>query len=180
MVFFTDTNGGCNTTASNPLRLQYAPLQQLALDLQSGDVADYNWITPNQFNDMHTTLTTNYGVLTGDAARIAQGDNFLARIVPLIMASDAYKNHGVIVLWWDESEGGDTPSQTLPFIIISRDARENAGGKPYSNTVAYSHSSFLRTMQEIFRVDPGRGYPWLGDAMNANDLSDLFRKGAIK
>jgi len=180
MVFFTDTNGGCNTTASNPLRLQYAPLQRLALDLQSGDVADYNWITPNQFNDMHTTLTTNYGVLTGDAARIAQGDNFLARIVPLIMASDAYKNHGVIVLWWDESEGGDTPSQTLPFIIISRDARENAGGKPYSNTVAYSHSSFLRTMQEIFRVDPGRGYPWLGDAMNANDLSDLFRKGAIK
>ena len=23
MVFFTDTNGGCNTTTSNPLRLQY-------------------------------------------------------------------------------------------------------------------------------------------------------------
>ena len=180
MVFFTDTNGGCNTTASNPQRLHYAPLQQLALDLQSGDVADYNWITPNQFNDMHTTLTTNYGVLTGDAARIAQADNFLARIVPLIMASDAYQNHGVIVLWWDESEGGDTPSQTLPFIIISRDARENVGGKPYVNTIQYSHSSFLRTMQEIFRVDPGRGFPWLGDAMNANDLSDLFKHGAIK
>jgi hypothetical protein len=180
MVFFTDTNGGCNTTVSNPQRLQYAPLQQLSLDLQSGDVADYNWITPNQFNDMHTTLTTNYGVLTGDSARIAQGDNFLARIVPLIMASDAYQDHGLIVLWWDESEGGDTPGQTLPFIIISRDARENDGGKPHSNTIAYSHSSFLRTMQEIFRVDPGKGYPWLGDAMNANDLSDLFRRGAIK
>ena len=57
MVFFSDTNGGCNTTASNAERLQYAPLQQLALDLQDDQVADYNWITPNQFNDMHSTLT---------------------------------------------------------------------------------------------------------------------------
>src|SRR6185437_4760988 len=29
MVFFTDTNGGDNTTTSNPLASQYAPLQQL-------------------------------------------------------------------------------------------------------------------------------------------------------
>jgi hypothetical protein len=162
------------------MRERYAPLQQLALDLQSGDVADYNWITPNQFNDMHTTLTTNYGVLTGDSARIAQGDNFVARIVPLIMASDAYKKHGVIVLWWDESEGGDTPAQTLPFIIISPDARENVSGKPYSNTLEYSHSSFLRTMQEIFGVDSGRGFPLLGGAASANDLSDLFKPGSVQ
>ena len=57
MVYFSDTNGGCNTTVSNAERLQYAPLQQLALDLQHDQVADYNWITPNQFNDMHSTLT---------------------------------------------------------------------------------------------------------------------------
>jgi hypothetical protein len=39
----------------------------------------------------------------------------------------------------------------------------------------YSHSSFLRTMQEIFGVDPQHGYPWLGDAVNATDLSALFQ-----
>ena len=180
MVFFTDTNGGCNTTTSNPQRLQYAPLQQLALDLRDDTVADYNWITPNQFNDQHTTLSTNYGSLTGDAAKIAQGDNFVSRIVPLIMASEAYRDHGVIVLWWDESEGGDTASQTLPFIIISKDAHDNVGGKPHVNTIEYSHSSFLRTMQEIFNVDPSRGYPWLGAAAGANDLSDLFKHNAIR
>jgi hypothetical protein len=179
MVFFTDTAGGCNTTASNPLRTQYAPLQQLALDLQNDDVADYSWITPNQFNDMHTTLSTNYGSLTGDAARIAQGDDFLARIVPLIMASDAYKRHGVIVLWWDESEGGDS-AETLPFIVISRDAHEHVAGRPYGNSIQYSHSSFLRSMQEIFGVDPRRGFPWLGDAVNASDLSDLFKPGTLR
>ena len=82
MVFFTDTNGGCNTTTSNPLRTHYAPLQQLALDLQNDEVADYNWITPNQYNDMHTGLTNGYGGAVGtpnkgDRADIAQGDNFL-------------------------------------------------------------------------------------------------------
>ena len=180
MIYFTDTNGGCNTTTSNPLRLNYAPLQQLALDLQSDSVAQYNWITPNQYNDQHTTLSTNYGTLTGDAARIAQGDNFVSRIVPLIMASKAYKDHGAILLWWDESEGGDTAAETLPFIVISKDAHENVSGKPYSNTITYSHSSFLRTMQEIFDVVPWEGFSWLGDASNATDLSDLFKKDVIK
>jgi hypothetical protein len=184
MVFFTDTNGGCNTTNTNPLRARYAPLQQLALDLQSGDLADYNWITPNQFNDMHTTLTNGYGGAPGapiksDAGRIAQGDNFLARIVPLIMASNAYKRNGVILLWWDESEGGDTPDFTLPFIVISKSARANVNGVPFASHTEYSHASTLRTMQEIFDVDPQAGYPWLGAAATASDLAALFKPGTV-
>ena len=185
MMYFTDTNGGCDTSTSNALRLQYAPLQQLALDLASNNVADYTWITPDQYNDQHTTLANGYGQYpnsgnSADSARLAQGDNFLARIVPLIMASDAFQNHGIIVLWWDESEGGDDPSRTLPFILISKDVHKNVNGVPYSNTIQYSHSSTLRTMQEIFHVDPRHGYPWLGDAVSATDLSDLLTPGTLK
>jgi phosphatidylinositol-3-phosphatase len=178
MIFFRDTNGGCPATAST----LYPPLQQLALDLQSDTVADYTWITPNQYNDQHSALSAGYGVFTpaSDQGSIAQGDNFLARVVPLIMASDAYQDGGVIVLWWDESEGADTLQEKLPFIVISRDAHKNVGGKPFASSVEFSHSSFLRTMQEIFRVDPSSGYNWLGDAANATDLSDLFRPDAIR
>jgi hypothetical protein len=181
MLFFADTNGGCNTTTSNPERLHYPPLQQLALDLANNTVADYNWITPDQYNDQHSPLANGYGQYpSGDTAAIAEGDNLVARIVPLIMASDAYQDHGLIVLWWDESEGGDDPSRTLPFIIISMDVHKNVNRMPYSNTIQYSHSSTLRTMQEIFDVDPGRGYTWLGAAATATDLSDLFAPGAIR
>ena len=185
MVFFTDTNGGCDTSTGNAQRLHYPPLQQLALDLASNDVADYTWITPNQFNDQHTTLANGYGVYpnsgaTADSARIAQGDNFLARIVPLIMSSRAYQDHGLIVLWWNESEGGDDPSRTLPFIIISKDAHKNVGGVPFSNTTQYSHSSFLRTMQIIFDVDPRHGFNWLGGAAQATDLHALFEEDVIR
>jgi len=182
MVFFKDTSGGCDVTTANVMRTHYPPLQQLALDLQNDRVADYTWITPDQFNDMHTSLSAGYGKFPSgnDGSKIAQGDNFLARIVPLIMASDAYKDHGVIVLWWDESEDGDTPAFTLPFIVISKDVHANVGGVPFASAVEYSHSSFLRTMQKIFGVDPDGGYPWLGAAASANDLSALFRHGFIE
>jgi hypothetical protein len=182
MVFFTDTNGGDDATTANPLRNQYAPLQQLFLDLASNTVADYNWITPDQFNDMHTGLAGGYKGLTGDAAKIRQGDDFLAQIVPVIMASDAYKNHGAIIIWFDESEqdgvAGDNPddfNHTIGEIVISTRAHKNVNGTPYASPLNFTHSSDLRTMQEIFQT----GGPFLGDAANAIDLSDLFDAGAI-
>ncbi len=185
MIYFADTAGGCVRTTANTQRLNYAPLQQFALDLQNDTLAEYNWITPNQFNDQHTTLTNGYGgvagtPLKGDPARIAQGDNFLSRIVPMIMASDAYQDGGIIVLWWDESEAGDTSAFTLPFMIISKEAHANVGGLPFASSVEYSHSSFLRTMQKLFDVDPDDGFPFLGAAATANDLSALFKPGVIK
>jgi len=181
MVFFTDANGGNDTTSANPLSSQYAPLQQLFTDLAADSVAEYNWITPNQFNDMHTTLSAGYKGLTGDAARIKQGDDFLEQIIPAIMASNAYKNHGAIILWFDESESdgvaGDNPddfTHSIMEIVISPRAHDNVNGLPYASDVFYTHSSDLRTIQEIFRAGP-----LLRDAANANDLSDLFKPGVV-
>jgi len=70
-------------------------------------------------------------------------------------------------------------SRAMPFIIISTAVHENVDGVPYSNAIQYSHSSFLRTMQKIFEVDPPHGYPWLGAAANATDLSDLLAPGTL-
>jgi hypothetical protein len=179
-VFFKDTNGGCPAVLSK----RYPPLQQLALDLQSNDVADYTWITPDQYNDQHSSLSTGYGIYpAGDQAAVAQGDNFLARIVPLLMSSKTYQDGAVIILWWDEAEtggGADSPAFTLPFIVISKRAHANKGGLPFASSVEFSHSSFLRTMQEIFDVDPSEGFPFLGGAAIANDLSALFAPGVIR
>jgi hypothetical protein len=176
-VFFTDTNGGNDATSSNPEAQYYAPLQQLQTDLTNNTVARYNWITPDQYNDMHSSLTGGFkyhGVLcTGDQAAVAEGDNFVSMIVPEIMASQAYKNNGEIVIWNDESEGGDTSLQTLTEIIISPLAKGNA----YTNDIVYTHSSDLRTLQDIFGVYGDA--PYLGAAEQATTLSDLFVTGAI-
>src|SRR5258708_26937508 len=130
-VFFTDSNGGDDPTPANPLSHNYAPLQQLFVDLANNTVADYNWITPNQFNDQHTALKGGFLGLTGDAANIRQGDNFLSIVVPTIMASRAYRDHGAIIIWWDESEQdavNDNPddfNHTIGEIVISPRAHPN-------------------------------------------------------
>ena len=183
-VFFTDTNGGNNPTSTNPLAQNYAPLQQLSTDLANNTVAKYNWITPDQYNDMHSALNTSFtynGVTYAagtDAEQIALGDNFLSKIIPEIEASQAFKNNGEIVIWNDETEGDEGANTTDGYngmeIIISPLAKGNA----YTNDIQYSHSSDLRTLQEIFGVaSPSGGF--LGAAANSNDLSDLFVAGAI-
>ncbi|MBW8815396.1 MAG: PEPxxWA-CTERM sorting domain-containing protein [Caulobacterales bacterium] len=179
-LFFTATNGGGDPTSANPMAANYAPLEQLQSDLNANTVADYNWITPDQFNDMHTSLTGGFTYngthYAGDAAKIAQGDNFLSLIVPMIMASQAFQNNGAIVIWNDETEGEDeAPGVFSTEIVISNLAKGNA----YTNNISYDHSSDLRTMQEIFGVDPAHGIGFLGGAAQATDLGDLFKSGAL-
>ena len=179
-LYYNATNGGNDPSTSNPEIPHYAPLQQLTTDLNNNTVAKYNLITPDQFNDMHTGLSSNFtynGVTYAagtDQNAIAVGDNFLSKIIPQIMASQAYKNNGAIVIWFDETEGGDSSSFTLPEIVISPLAKGNA----YDSTLNYTHSSDLKTMQELFGVTSGG---FLGDAANpnTNDLSDLFVPGAV-
>ena len=181
-AFFTDSNGGDDTTPANPLSHHYAPLQQLFVDLAINSVADYNWITPDQFNDMHTALKNGFQGLTGDAANIKQGDNFLSLVIPAIMASKAYRDHGAIIIWWDESEedsqtdNPDDLTHSVGEIVISPQAHPNEHGMPFASSVLLSHSSDLRTMQEIFHATKPL---FLGDAVHANDLSSLFDDGAI-
>jgi hypothetical protein len=177
MAFFTDT----------PLQNVY-PLAELFDDLANNSIGRYNWITPNQNNDAHTALsggfTYNGTHYTGDAANIAQGDNFLSIVVPQIMATQAYQNNGVIIIWWDETEGGDDASRTLTEIVISPLAKGNA----YASSVVMSHSSDLKTMEEIFGLPNVNNPIPAGETNNfgghnnvatVNDLSDLFVPGTI-
>ena len=126
---------------------------------------------------MHSALSSGFTYngthYTGDQAAIAEGDNFLSMVVPMIMSSAAYKNGGAIVIWYDETEGGDTKQFTLPEIVISPLAK----GDAYDSTLTYTHSSDLKTMEELFGVY-GPGGSFLGDA-GTNDLSDLFVAGSV-
>lgn len=172
MAFFSDTETQNVYALTNFLH-----------QLTNNQVGRYNWITPDEYNEMHTPLSsftyhgTNY---TGDQAAVAEGDNFLSIFVPEIMASQAYRSNGLIIIWSDETEGGDTTSYTLPEVLISPLAKGNA----YAGTLEYSHSSDLRSMLEIFKLNffsntipasetraAGTGY---NNISTVNDFSDLF------
>jgi hypothetical protein len=154
MVFFddvTDTNNPQSVTCKAHMR----PLTELASDLEKNTVATYNFITPNICNDMHDSCSPLYNP-------VKQGDDWLAKLIPLLLNSQAYKNGGAIFLTWDEGAGGDGP---IGMMVLSSYAK----GKGYSNTLHYTHSSMLRTLEELFDVTP-----LLGDAADAVDLADLF------
>jgi phosphatidylinositol-3-phosphatase len=184
MAFFTDTQTQNVKT-----------FDQLRSDIANNTFAQYNWITPNQFNDMHSAITggfTYHGTAyTGDQAAVAIGDNFLATIIPQITATQAYQNNGAIIIWNDETEGGDTSAFTDTEIVISPLAHPNVGGMPYGSAVSMNHSSDIKTMEEIFDLDgpidnaintssfntlgPGN----FNTVAGSNDLSDLFAAGAV-
>ena len=154
MIFFDDVTDKNDPKSANCIA-HIRPYTELATDLTKGNVAKYNFITPNLCNDMHNSK----GCATKDP--IKNGDDWLKQAIPPILASDAYKNGGIIFITWDEGEGGDGP---IGIIVLSPYAKIG-----YSNSIPYTHSSTLRTLQELFGVQP-----LLGDAANATDLSDLF------
>ena len=183
-LFFEVSNGGNNTTNKNKQAKHYLPLERFFKDLASGQVGKYNLITPDQYNDMHSSLTngfTYHGThYTGDLSSIAAGDNFLSVVIPQIMASKAYKDGGLIVIWWDESENADDFSHTIGEIIISPLAKGNA----FASSKDYTHSSDLNTLQKIFQLTASTPTGYLNDAANPSpdgtfDLSDLFQPGVI-
>ena len=152
-VFFDDVTGGNDPNFAYCVA-HVRPYSEFANDLQNNTVARYNFITPNLCHDTH-----NCGVTTGDT--------WLSNEVPKILASQAYRDAGALFITWDEAASGDGP---IGMIVLSPFAKTN-----YSNSIHYTHSSTLRTFQEIFGVTP-----LLRDAGSSPDLSDLFTTGAPK
>lgn len=151
MIFFQDVTD--NNSANSAYCIKHVrPYSEMATDLQSNNVASYNFLTPNLCNDMH------------DSGCDKQADTWLSREIPKIMASAAYKDNGAIFVTWDEGGDGNNP---IGMIVLSPLAKVG-----YSNTVAYSHASLLRTMQDIFGLQP-----YLGEAAQATSLADLFISG---
>jgi len=163
MVFFDDVTDGNKTTSANCIA-HVRPYGELATDMAAAKVPQYNFVTPNLCNDMHgeTLGTTCPPVLTD---LIKRGDTWLSTEIPKIMASTEYKTAGAIFITWDEGEGLLTTSDgPIGMIVVSPFAKVK-----YSNSIKYTHSSLLRTVQTIFSITP-----YIRDADKATDLSDLF------
>ena len=139
-------------TNADYCRSHMRPAEELDSDLTRQSVARFNLISPGLWDSMHDS---------GPAG----GDRWLATVVPKILASAAYQDSGALFITWDED---DFAAQQRPVGMILLSPLGKGGG--YWNGVPYTHSSTLRTLQNIFGV-----FPYLGDAANATDLGDLFR-----
>jgi len=167
MIFFDDVTLG-NDPSSRYCIEHMRPLAKTGRgssfesDLAEKKVARYNFITPNQCNDMHSSCPP-----ISNTTR--QGDEWLAEWAPKILASDAYKNDGALFILWDEAQYAEhCESANCPIGMFVLSPLAKGGG--YESHLPLDHSATLRTLQEIFGVKP-----FLRAAASATDLGDLFK-----
>ncbi|MEP7119410.1 MAG: alkaline phosphatase family protein [Byssovorax sp.] len=154
MVYFDDVTNGNMITSQNCID-HVRPFPEIDADLTSDKLPNYSFITPDLCNDMHDTCAPQNDP-------IKQGDDWLSVLVPKIMASKAYADGATLLITWDEGASGSDG----PIGMIALGKHVKAGATSMTHT---THSSTVRTIQEIFGLSP-----FLGDAANATDLIDLF------
>jgi phosphatidylinositol-3-phosphatase len=107
--------------------------------------ADFEFIAPNQTNDMHSSSTSS-------------GDAFLASFVPAIVGSPAFAN-SVLFITWDEGTSNARGGGHIATIVVS------PGMTPgYRFEATVNHYSILRTIELAW------GLPLLGEAASAPTL----------
>jgi len=167
--YFKDVNDGLNPLSPECIA-HVRPYYQLATDLADHTTTQYNLVIPNLCHDGHEGVSPCDS--TEPADNTLRSDTWLKQNVPLILESEAYKEGGALIITWDEAEDtdqfGDGP---IPFFLLSRFAKGGAT-RAYSNSIHYDHSSTLKTIEEIFGVEPLLGAA--ADPKTA-DLSDLFK-----
>ena len=103
----------------NPARMAHVKTyESLATDLQSGNIGNFVWITPDQCNDMHGGVYTAiagrpetpcpYGdAVNNDAADVSlqhKADEFVRTTVQTIMSSPAWTQNSAIFVTADEND----------------------------------------------------------------------------
>jgi len=154
-VFFRDVSGSPPSKNNSYCVAHHKNYKALADDLLNNRVATYNFITPNECNDMH-----------GDSGcpnsnEIQSGDNWLKKNLPRII--DYVNAHqGAIFLVWDEGSS----TNLVPFIAVGPGVK-----KGYVSTVKLDHSAQLKSIEQILQL------PVLPTVSGANTFADLFEAG---
>jgi hypothetical protein len=159
-VFFQDVSGEKPSSTAARCIAHVVPFTDLAADLSSGP-ANYVFITPNLIDDMHN-------------GTIADGDNWLkntAGIQSLIGYVTEESNHAALFIVWDE-EGSAGAKNLQPMILVAPVATLAHPGQ--GNPTTLSHSSTVKSVEEIFRVTPLLRHA--GDT-GINDYATFFKAG---
>jgi hypothetical protein len=157
-VFFQDVVGSY-ASPSSYCTSHIVDFSQLATDIANNNLANYIEITPNLCNDGHDCANASVETFLQNSTMTAVFNYVLNPA-----------NHAILIVEWDESES----TNLLATFIVAPPSTLNAAHQVTTNV---SHNSNVRSVQEIFAVDPAHGYTWLAGASGANDFSSAFAKG---
>jgi hypothetical protein len=148
---------------------------RLVRDLRHASTTpNYAFITPNLCNDGHDSPCVD-----GRPGGLETADQWLQSTVPAILSSPGFRNHGLLIITFDEAESTDTsaccgevpgPNTNDPGGPTSGPGGGRVGAvllspciKPgTTDSTPYNHYSLLRTIERNFDL------PYLGFARNPN------------
>ncbi|HEY9607631.1 MAG TPA: alkaline phosphatase family protein [Allocoleopsis sp.] len=147
-------------------------INQLTLDLQSGNVPNYNHIVLNQCHEMH-----GLPQCSDTSQLIKTGDRWVGKIVNQITHSSLWSSpdNSAIVITWDEDNGSTTGAQGCcgydPKSVanfggghILTIVMTNHGSHGVVDNTPYNHYSLLRTTEDAFGI-----HEYLNEAGNTKD-----------
>ncbi|WP_354245023.1 alkaline phosphatase family protein [Arthrobacter sp. UYEF20] len=144
-------------TSSPDCQQNVVDFTHLAEDLKSADTTpNLSYISPNLCNDGHDNPCVD-----GSPGGLESADSWLQQQVPAILDSPAFKQDGVLVITFDESEGntsgpagvpGGTAGGRVGALVLSPFTK---GGTTSDRT--YNHFSLLASIEDIFSL-PRLGY----------------------
>lgn len=161
-VFFQDVVGSYTTPSAFCLS-HIVDYGNLATDLANGNLADFVEITPNLCDNGHNCANSSVEAFLQSGAVQSLFDYVLNA-----------SHHAVLIIDWDESKS----TNVHPMLLV---APPSTLVGTHNVTTAVDHSSFVRSIQRIFGVDPshtdpttGRPFSWLRNAASASDFSSFF------
>jgi phosphatidylinositol-3-phosphatase len=164
-VFFQDVVGSYSSPSSF-CTSHIVDYSNLATDLTNSNLADFIEITPNLCDDGHDCSNPSVETFL-QSSTIQAVINFVT----------TPSNHAILIIDWDESE----TTNIHPMLLV---APPSTLVGTHNVTTQVDHSSFVRSIQMIFSVDPshidpttGLAFSWLRSASTANDFSTFFGPG---
>lgn len=136
-AYFTDV-------INSPAQAQnIVPFTQFAAALSGGTTADFNYLLPDETNDMHDCPVGMVTCTDVDKERTA--DAWLnANLTPLLGSAD-FQQRGLLIITWDEAVDSDTTNGGGHVVTVLAGPKAKDA---YRSTALYQHQSLLRLICE--------------------------------
>ncbi len=147
------------SSGSSPCAANVVPFSHLAKDLGQASFPAYTFITPNLCNDGHDSPCKGPGAdgKNPGAGGLVSANAFLSQVVPMIQSSAAYRDHGLILVTFDEGSTaksccGESAFSTgggqIGAVLLGPDLHHHV------SSCSYNHFSLLRTWEDLFQLTP--------------------------
>jgi phosphatidylinositol-3-phosphatase len=147
LAYLTDVQDSATT------RQGLVPFTQFAKDLASGSLPNFSFVTPNLCDDAHNCA-------------LSVADDWLKTNIAPLLTSTPFKNDGLLIVTFDESQNDDTHGGGRVAAVFISPAFSKKG---YQSTTLYQHQSTLRLMLQGLGIT---SFP--GAAATAPAMTEFF------